>query len=255
MDLRWRMFGVPVRVHPFFWIISAVFGWGITDDPDLDGRMRMLYLLVWVLCVFVSVLIHELGHVLFFRLFGARAHVVLHGFGGLAIPDRMARWGWQRFLISFAGPLAQFALLGVVILNQVFLLPRVSAQSGEFLERVLLYLFFINLFWPLLNLLPIWPLDGGQMTREVFRGVFRDWGVYASLILSVAVAGLLAAHCIMGAFHKTLLPYVPHLGMYSAVFFAYLCVNNFQALQAESAARRRRYDYDYDDHDKFPWER
>jgi hypothetical protein len=76
------------------------------------------------------------------------------------------------------------------------------------------------------------------------------------LVLSAVLAGLLAAHCIVGVLdphRKPLLPYVPNLGIYGAVFFAYLGVNSLQALQSEYARRRPRYDYDSGD--KFPWER
>src|SRR5262249_7190 len=63
-DLHWRMFGIDVRVHPLFWLFSAVLGWGFTG-----GRLDSL--VVWVVVVFVSVLVHELGHVLTGRIFGS----------------------------------------------------------------------------------------------------------------------------------------------------------------------------------------
>ena len=48
---------------------------------------------------------------------------------------------------------------------------------------------FINLFWPLLNLLPIWPLDGGQITREACVGALgQQRGLSISLGISLVVA-------------------------------------------------------------------
>src|SRR6516165_8553767 len=62
LDLKWRMFGIPVRVHPFFWLVSAFMGWSTLNRG-------IIFLVIWVACVFVSVLVHEMGHVLMGRLF------------------------------------------------------------------------------------------------------------------------------------------------------------------------------------------
>jgi stage IV sporulation protein FB len=48
-DLRFSLFGIPVRVHPFFWLVSLVMGWS-PHAPQL--------MVVWVACVFVSILVH-----------------------------------------------------------------------------------------------------------------------------------------------------------------------------------------------------
>ena len=77
-DLRWRMFGVPVRVHPRFWLVSVIMGWNTVHEG-------FQYLLIWVACSFASILIHEFGHVAMGQIFGSRGHIVLYGFGGLAI--------------------------------------------------------------------------------------------------------------------------------------------------------------------------
>jgi Zn-dependent protease len=53
---------------------------------------------------------------------------------------------------------------------------------------VLNALWYINLVWPVLNLFPIWPLDGGQICRELFTWFSRKNGVRVSLMLSVAVS-------------------------------------------------------------------
>ena len=52
-DLRFRLLGIPVRVHPLFWVVMAVLGWQ-------DHNLPMVA--VWVACVFVSILVHEYGH-------------------------------------------------------------------------------------------------------------------------------------------------------------------------------------------------
>src|SRR5207302_5403914 len=61
------------------------------------------YLLIWIACTFVSILIHELGHVFMGRLFGSHGHIVLYSFGGLAIGSSALRSRWQRIAVYFAG--------------------------------------------------------------------------------------------------------------------------------------------------------
>ena len=68
-DLRFVLFGTRVRVHPFFWLFSAILGW-----PFLDEGFG--YLLLWVGCCFVSILLHEFGHVWAGQAFGNRGSIV-----------------------------------------------------------------------------------------------------------------------------------------------------------------------------------
>src|SRR6516162_10157851 len=97
-----------------FWVVMAVLGWG--GGPGSEGGMFLVALLAWVAACFVSVLIHEMGHVFMGRLFGTDGHIVLYSFGGIAIDSNAVSSGARRALVAFAGPLAQFLLLGAVML-------------------------------------------------------------------------------------------------------------------------------------------
>src|SRR5579883_1758335 len=103
-DLRWRMLGTDIRVHPMFWLVSAILGW--TTDLSV--------LALWVGCVFVSILLHEFGHVFAGRLFGAEGHIVLYSFGGLAVGSSNLASRWQRIVAYFAGPFVQLVLFAVL---------------------------------------------------------------------------------------------------------------------------------------------
>jgi Zn-dependent protease len=233
-DLNFRLFGINVRVHPLFWLMSAVLGWPWYQAYDFR------YLILWIACVFVSVLVHELGHVVVGRWFGSFGHIVLYSFGGLAIGSSDLGSRWRRIAVYFAGPFAQFLILGLVILAQLALSP--SADPHSAVPITLKQLWFINLFWPLLNLLPIWPLDGGKISRELFDWIMPERGVATSLVVSIVTAGLLAL--------TTLVPEnsIPVLWFFSGqtylgLFFALFAVNNFFELQDLRINRRR------------PWER
>jgi Zn-dependent protease len=244
-DLRFRLFGIPVRVHPMFWVLSAVLGWG--GGPDEEGGNFVARLLVWVAVCFFSILIHEMGHVFMGRAFGGDGHIVLYSFGGLAIGITVPRW-WQRVLVSFAGPLAQFILLGATLLV-VWQFGAAAERAHPLVGDLLEDLFLINLFWPVLNLLPIWPLDGGQISREVFARAMGERGVRVALGLSMVVAGLLAinALCAMPrVLGKPLIPYVGALfagGLFMVIFFGLFALQSFQALQALETQRRWREDH------------
>lgn len=237
-DLRWRMFGTSVRVHPMFWLIAVVLGY------DATIRLGIGYVLAWVACVFVSILLHEFGHVWIGRLFGSHGYIVLYSFGGLAIGSNQLARRWQRILVLLAGPGIQLVLWAGLRFGGSWLLLSVPPASQPSVVPVFVMLVYINLYWPILNLLPIWPLDGGQVTREVCQAIAPERGAAFSLGISMVVSGVLAAHALMSSRGHPLLPKpVPEFGMFTAFFFAMMCVSSFSALQAENE-RRRHWEHD-----------
>jgi stage IV sporulation protein FB len=214
-DLQMTLVRIPVRVIPTFWLMAAALGW----DPD---RMDLVFL--WVLCVFGSVLFHELGHALTAAAFGYDPHIVLYHFGGYAafFPDRELT-PVKSLLITLAGPLPQLSL-GLVMLagllyGSAFAMPHLDEKWGEYLEYTLMFLVYINIGWALMNLLPVLPLDGGQAMQAVLAGAgLRDpqgW----SMKVSVFVGALVAA----GLFQMG--------NQGTALLFLLLTVQNLQALQ------------------------
>jgi Zn-dependent protease len=225
-DLHFRIFGVPVRVHPMFWLFSAILGWDFI-------RLGVEYVLIWVACTFVSILVHELGHVFTAQAFGNRSHIVLYSFGGLAIRYRTEPYRWQRIAVSFGGPAAGFLLYGIVWLLETYSLPRWDpAHTLPVLRRAFGMLLFMNFFWNVLNLLPIWPLDGGHISREVFTGLAPATGLRISLGISFLLAAVLAIHALMAQHERPLIPFLADFGgMYLAIFFALFALESFQLLQ------------------------
>jgi stage IV sporulation protein FB len=220
-DLRFTLLGIPVRVHPFFWLFSAMMGW--SEDPRITA--------VWVACVFVSILVHEFGHALVLRAQGMDPEVVLHAFGGYASHHDYRRTStWQRLVMLFAGPGAGFLLYALVLLLlkipgvNAWLHPRQFSTVGQAgLSLAAVFLLQINLWWGLINLLPVFPLDGGQMARELLRA-WNPWrGVEVSLYISLGVGALVAAWFFTQS-NKNL--------SYSGILFASMAFESFQALQS-----------------------
>lgn len=263
-DLHFRVLGTPVRVHPMFWLVSVIMG-------ASAGDRGLHFLLIWVICVFVSILVHELGHVWMGQAFGSHGHIVLYGFGGLAIGSNRLHRRWQRIAVCFAGPLAGFVFLGLLFvvlwfadpdafplyvlmaeldlglpLNTFGALGRVlREQPNPVVFALVSDLIFINLLWGLVNLLPVWPLDGGQISRDVCEGLSPGPGLVHSLGISMAVAGLLAVHSILATTGRQLLP-LSFGDLYTAILFGILALQSFQLLQQAQAQRHWMDDHWHD---------
>jgi membrane-associated protease RseP (regulator of RpoE activity) len=153
-ELRFNLLGFPVRVQPFFWL-TAVFLGASAGGPAHIGA--------WVAVVFVSVLVHELGHAMAARLFGSPARIMLYGLGGLTVHRPMSSQ-WRSIAVSIAGPFAGFALAAVTF-GVAVILPA----SPGIVETLFQFLLFVNVGWGVVNLLPVLPLDGGHVARSAFR--------------------------------------------------------------------------------------
>ena len=188
-DLRFRVGPIPVRVHPVFWVTAAFVVWGAYNhDPP--------QLLLAVLAVFLSVLIHELGHATMTRIFGWPSEIVLGFFGGYATTSRTSTG--RNLVVLFAGPGAGLALAGLSF-AAIVVLARSGQPVSPRVSETLGFLLVVNIFWSVLNLVPVLPLDGGQIVREIlvwqnpYRGQQR-----AMLVSAVAGAGSAAVSYVYG---------------------------------------------------------
>ncbi len=180
-DLRLNLFGTPIRVHPMFWIVTVILGWDLfTSTNDLS------LLVAWVLAVFFSILLHEMGHVLMGNYFGTTGFIILHGFGGLAIGSNHLSNRWKRIAVSLAGPGIQLVLYFLIIgLLSTNLLPKPETELTRKFNEFLSLLLYINFYWPFLNLLPVFPLDGGQALKDFLGGLLRNGDKIAYIISSL----------------------------------------------------------------------
>lgn len=166
-DLRLNLLGTPIRVHPMFWIVTAILGW-----PEYTRTNDFTVLLTWIMAVFFSILVHELGHVFMGKYFGTRGYIILHGFGGVAIGSNDLPSRWKRIAVTLAGPGIQLLLYAFIsFLSESRIIPHENEGPWLKVNRFVRFLLFINLYWPILNLLPVFPLDGGQALRD-FLGLF-----------------------------------------------------------------------------------
>jgi Zn-dependent protease len=249
--LNFRLLGFPVRVHPFFWLAAALLG-----ASALNAGIQ--YLLIWIAVMFVSILVHELGHAFAFRRFGSDSRIILWMFGGLAAPYSSVGRRWKQIVVCLAGPVAGFILFGLVYGSD-----RIwnwgSRDNGRAIHYLYLALFDINLYWGLFNLLPVIPLDGGQVARELCEGKWRGRGLQVALKISVGVATAVALYSVLcwiearqdgGPLTDHLPSWFPRGSIFTAVLFAILAVQNYQILQQVG----RGYYYEPPD-DRVSWEK
>jgi stage IV sporulation protein FB len=249
-DLHFRVFGVPVRVHPMFWIVMLIMG--VQGNEKLNPQDAI----TWVLAVFISILVHELGHAFLQIRYGGHPRITLYGMGGLASCNDCDRSPRSQILISLAGPIAGFLLAALTILivrasghRIAFLHPGDTGELGRALiargfsiepEVVPLFwlwafyegyvapianylvrnLLWVNIMWGIINLFPIYPLDGGRVARELFSLGNPRQGIIQSLQLSIGAAALLA---IWGLTRQS---------FYVVLLFGYLAYNSYQTLRA-----------------------
>ncbi|MDM4017489.1 site-2 protease family protein [Roseiconus lacunae] len=246
-DLRFTVLGFPVRIAVTFWLGAVVFGYELArfaSEVIFRGEIGVAPLLIgWAGCLLLSILIHELGHALAFRYYGIESSIVLYHFGGLAIPSGASfssyaapRMDEKRdLIIASAGPALQLLSAFVVILlvklagYQVFafhLMPSFLAglpwvTEGDMLDnRGLLSLitFYIlpSVLWALLNLVPVYPLDGGRIARSLI--VLNGGTVLQSLWVSVIASAGLAIYALQNG--QTMM----------AIFFGMFAFSNYQMM-------------------------
>lgn len=225
-DLKFTLFGIPTRFHPGFFIVMAVCTYPLAEiDPSL-----------WIAAILLTgmmVYIHELGHALAAKAFGAEPIMTFYWLGGLASPDRYTNERWKRVMILLAGPGAGLALAGICYLTD-----RQFDWSSESKYLAITYsvLCIWALYFNLFNLTPIFPLDGGQLMMEAFTYSRPFNGplqcVTISFWLAVAYVGYSAA-VLLGIMKQVRIDwFILPAGMMTLVIFLMIAQLNWQLMQS-----------------------
>jgi len=167
---------IPITIYPSFWILAALIA-------ILFGEGDFLKMAIWVAVIFVSVLFHEFGHALTALLFGRNPRIELVAMGGLTYHDGEKLPFWKQFFITLNGP-----LFGFIIVIAVFLLRDIPALSTGYAGQFLLQILVVNVIWTLANLLPVLPLDGGQLLRITLEKFFDYKGLRYAFLTSAILS-------------------------------------------------------------------
>ncbi len=156
---------IPIRIQPLFFLMAAAIGWFHSGSPEGTA--------IWIGIVFVSVLVHELGHALTAIFFGQKPIITLVLTGGLTSRGGKRLQLWQEFVVVLNGPLFGMLLAFFAIGVRGF----VTALPESLLLYALDSTILANIFWSFLNLLPVGPLDGAMLVNIGLEGALGSRGV------------------------------------------------------------------------------
>lgn len=194
------LFGVQVKIHPSIWVTLALMAYMLSG-----GEHGLLGICLFVLAGFFCLFAHEMGHALSGKwLGGGRTAVELAYLGGVCTNNIRHLSPLRSIITTAAGPGTALALtlLVYVWFAAVFsgaeawgyivdmcggAIPFVLLESyPPMLMLFVAYVVQVSIWWSLLNLLPIYPLDGGIILHNLMRSPGRMH------MVSMAVAGVLA---------------------------------------------------------------
>lgn len=159
-----------------FWMLLLFFT-NLYREPSIENVISGVVFLM-------SLLVHEYGHALTALYFGARPTITLEGFGGAAQYNGKGFTPMQHFLITLNGPLFESLLIVVS-----YSLLKLNLFDNYYVQYFLYVTMRINIFWCLLNLIPVAPLDGGHLVRYFLEKKFGEKGHLASILIGfVAIA-------------------------------------------------------------------
>lgn len=220
--LHFRLFGVPVAIHPSVWIVLAILGGGL----HVNNAAGLLPIGLFVIAGFISLLAHEFGHALVGKwLCGNQVSIELAYMGGACHFDHRVSRG-KEALRALAGPVASL-LVGCVFVwllsfylydpsglwqvvwsiltvsNDSIVLNADMPISHEFLYFIQASILVAG-WWSAFNLLPVFPMDGGHVLNSL-TGSYRVTSVVGLLVggglaLFLLSCGLIFAALILGYF-------------------------------------------------------
>ncbi len=264
-DWNFRFLGFPIRVTWLFWVVAAALGYRSAMDvddgyqaiaqriPEFSSPGLPVLLCIWIAATLASILIHELGHALAFRFYGIQSQIVLYHMGGLAIPmggylyprqgRRRELTAWNQIVVSAAGPglqlLSGLAVAAVAMASGIDV-PTMSSVLNLFgwsvdfanglPENAMTYgivefYVLISIWWPLFNLLPVYPLDGGHIAQNIIAIIRRTDGLFEANAIG-AIVGFAVAWW-----------FFSRGSTFNALLFVSLAMTNVQSLQQHQGPR------------------
>ncbi len=188
-------FGIPVYLHWTFFLLPVWICVVYEPNPLLTLPMTLIVFGF----LFLSVLLHEFGHILMARYFGIGTHdVTLYPIGGVARLLRMSEKPHEEILIALAGPAVNVVIGGLLFAGLVIAAVLdfdVLPPTGSAPIRIALAVAVLNAGLVIFNLLPAFPMDGGR----VLRALLAFWlDFYQATLIAVRVGACVAL--LMGIF-------------------------------------------------------
>jgi Zn-dependent protease len=249
-----RLFGLPIRIDLSWFLILLLLTWSLATNgfphliqeymPDAEvpspGTLWTMGLLA-SLALFLSVLLHELGHAIVARGYGIpMSGITLFFFGGVAEMQEEPPSAKAEFWVAIAGPIVS-VILAVAFLFGAGVLHRMEADVS--VTVVVGWLGFINGMLVAFNMLPAYPLDGGRVLRSILWAIRNDlrWATRICSSLGAAFGFVLVGFGVLlfigGAFAGGIIMAILGLFLRGAALMSYQQLLVRRALEGEPVRR------------------
>jgi Zn-dependent protease len=190
---------IPIYAH---WTALLMLWFAYSWSAPNAGGFNPSIFLIALTVLLMGIVLHELGHGLMAKLLGAHGiTITLWAFGGLCQSGRSRDSGPGReLLIVAAGPAVSFLLFGLSWAalwwlgnHDLSLVEHPFTKQPTWLGHFLRISMLLNLVMGVFNMLPIFPLDGGQLVYNGALLITRRMQLARQITLVLAVVGALAA--------------------------------------------------------------
>ena len=165
-----KIAGIGLFVH---WTFSLLILFIVyTNYKAGQNSIQILWSVLFILCIFLTVFMHELGHALTAKKFGIKTKdITLLPIGGVAQLERLPEKPSEELMVAFAGPMVNIVL---ALITSLFIsLPNTSQEMVSQLDNgvnagnFFLNFYLVNIILAFFNLIPAFPMDGGRVLRAL----------------------------------------------------------------------------------------
>ena len=165
-----KIAGIGLFVH---WTFSLLILFIVyTNYKAGQNSIQILWSVLFILCIFLTVFMHELGHALTAKKFGIKTKdITLLPIGGVAQLERLPEKPSEELMVAFAGPMVNIVL---ALITSLFInLPNTSEEmvsqlnNGVNAGNFFLNFYLVNIILAFFNLIPAFPMDGGRVLRAL----------------------------------------------------------------------------------------
>lgn len=206
-----NIMGIGIFVH---WTFVLLIAYIIFSNYRAGNNAeQILWSVIFILSIFVTVVLHELGHAFAAKRYHIKTRdITLLPIGGLARLESMPEKPKEELVVAIAGPAVNFILAGITAL--FITMPNVNELGVQLSNGVRPNNFFFNFFivntWlAVFNLIPAFPMDGGRMLRALLAMKFDR---YTATRIAVGIGQVIAFIFILLGFYSS--PFLIFIGIF-----------------------------------------
>ena len=223
-----KIAGIGLFVH---WTFSLLILFIVyTNYKAGQNSIQILWSVLFILCIFLTVFMHELGHALTAKKFGIKTKdITLLPIGGVAQLERLPEKPSEELMVAFAGPMVNIVL---ALITSLFIsLPNTSEEMVAQLDNgvnsgnFFLNFYLVNIILAFFNLIPAFPMDGGRVLRALLSYKLER---HQATKIAARIGQALAIGFVL-------------LGFYSKPFLIFIGIFVFMGAQIESEYTESKY--------------